>query len=288
MFSVIRRKLRHFYSRILWLLWKRPRCKVVIKRFRKLNFKGHQLSKNKSRSDSNGLLVESESGRPIRIATFNVAMFSLAPAVSEFDEWVVSNHEHGSKKKNLRKGDFPKSILKQSPLHASLNKAQSLSDSNILPRSNLKVSINLPENEISLANSRLVASMERKEGTSDRMMGNVSGRHQVPARSPVCFPFVMNYCEGSERFTSSRSILEVLREIDADVMALQDVKAEEEKNMKPLSDLAAALGMKYVFAESWAPEYGNAILSKWPIKKWKVQKIADDNDFRCFIPPTFQ
>lgn len=246
------------------------------------------MSKNKSRSDSNGLLVESESGRPIRIATFNVAMFSLAPAVSEFDEWVVSNHEHGSKKKNLRKGDFPKSILKQSPLHASLNKAQSLSDSNILPRSNLKVSINLPENEISLANSRLVASMERKEGTSDRMMGNVSGRHQVPARSPVCFPFVMNYCEGSERFTSSRSILEVLREIDADVMALQDVKAEEEKNMKPLSDLAAALGMKYVFAESWAPEYGNAILSKWPIKKWKVQKIADDNDFRCFIPPTFQ
>ncbi|KAG2395778.1 uncharacterized protein HKW66_Vig0068460 [Vigna angularis] len=282
MFSVIRRKLRHLYSRILWLLWKRPRSKVVIKRFRKLNFKGHhpraKLSKNKSRSDSNGLLVESESGRPIRIATFNVAMFSLAPAVSEFDEWVVSNHEHSSKKKNLAKGDFPKSILKQSPLHASLNKAQSLSDSNILPRSNLKVSINLPENEISLANS--------KEGTSDRIMGNVSGRHQVPARSPVCFPFIMNYCEGSERFASSRSILEVLREIDADVMALQDVKAEEEKNMKPLSDLAAALGMKYVFAESWAPEYGNAILSKWPIKKWKVQKIADDNDFRNVLKAT--
>jgi len=229
-------------------------------------------------------LVESESGRPIRIATFNVAMFSLAPAVSEFDEWVVSNHEHGSKEK---KGDFPKSILKQSPLHASLNKAQHLSDSKILPRSNLKVSINLPDNEISLANSRLLASMESKEGTSDTIMGNVSGRHQVPARSPVCFPFIMNYSEGTERFTSSRSILEVLREIDADVMALQDVKAEEEKSMKPLSDLAAALGMKYVFAESWAPEYGNAILSKWPIKKWKVQKIADDNDFRCFIPPTF-
>jgi endonuclease/exonuclease/phosphatase family metal-dependent hydrolase len=91
----------------------------------------------------------------------------------------------------------------------------------------------------------------------------------------------MNYCdEGNEKFSSSRSILEVLREIDADVVALQDVKAEEEKCMKPLSDLAAALGMKYVFAESWAPEYGNAILSKWPIKKWKVQKIADDDDFR--------
>lgn len=290
MFGVIRRKLRHFYSRILWLLWKRPRSKVVIKRLRKLNYKGHtraELCKNKSTSDSNSLLVETESGRPIRIATYNVAMFSLAPAVSEFDEWIVSNHENGSNKKNITKGDYPKSILKQSPLHDALNKAQNLSDSKIVPRSNLKVSINLPDNEISLANSRLLASMESKEGTSDTIMGNVSGRHQVPARSPVCFPFIMNYCEGTERFSSSRSILEVLREIDADVLALQDVKAEEEKNMKPLSDLADALGMKYVFAESWAPEYGNAILSKWPIKKWKVQKIADDDDFRCFIPPTF-
>ncbi|KAG4956177.1 hypothetical protein AAZX31_15G095800 [Glycine max] len=290
MFGVIRRKLRHLYSRILWLLWKRPRSKVVIKRFRKLNFKGHhraELCKNKSTSDPNGLLVESQSGRAIRIATFNVAMFSLAPAVSEFNEWVVSNHENGSNKKSLlAKGDFPKSILKQSPLHASLDKAQSLSDSEILPRSNLKVSINLPDNEISLANSRLLASIESKEGTSDTIMGNVSGRHQVPARSPVCFPFIMNYCEGTERFTCSRSILEVLREIDADVLALQDVKAEEEKNMKPLSDLAAALGMKYVFAESWAPEYGNAILSKWPIKKWRVQKIADDDDFRNVLKAT--
>ncbi|XP_061359653.1 uncharacterized protein LOC133303712 [Gastrolobium bilobum] len=291
MLSVIRRKLRHFYSRMLWLLWKRPRSKVVIKRFRKLNCKGHSRAEmcnsiSKSHHHSNGHLVESESGRPIRFATFNVAMFSLAPAVSEFDEWVVSNHEQGSNKKNSTRVDFPKSILKQSPLHASLNKAQDLSDSKIMPRSNLKVSINLPDNEISLANSRLLASMEGKEGTSDTIIGSVSGRKQVPARSPVCFPFIMNYCEGTEKFTSSRSILEVLREIDADVLALQDVKAEEEKSMKPLSDLASALGMKYVFAESWAPEYGNAILSKWPIKRWKVQKIADDDDFRNVLKAT--
>lgn len=277
MLSVIRRKLRYFYSRILWLLWKRPRSKVVIKRFRKMKCKGHstraELCNNNKKSkshSSNGhsVVVESESiRRPIRVATFNVAMFSLAPAVSEDDEWV----EQGSNKK--KNSDFPKSILKQSPLHASL----SLSDSNkvMMPRSNLKVSINLPDNEISLAN---------KEGIN----GSVSRRNQVPARSPVCFPFMMMnsssyYCdEGTEKFTSSRSILEVLREVDADVLALQDVKAEEEKSMKPLSDLAGALGMKYVFAESWAPEYGNAILSKWPIKRWKVQKIADDDDFRFF------
>ncbi|KAK7245745.1 hypothetical protein RIF29_40594 [Crotalaria pallida] len=269
MLSVIRRKLRSFYSRIWWILWKRPRSKVVIKRFRKLhNNKGH--SRTPEPCNNNGHLVESESGRPIRIATFNVAMFSLAPAVSEFDELVMPN----TNKKNTTTStrvDFPKSILKQSPLH----------DSNvILPRSNLKVSINLPDNEISLANSRLLS-------TSDTIVGNVSGRSNVPARSPVCFPFLMNYCdEGSERFTCSRSILEVLREIDADILALQDVKAEEERGMKPLSDLAGALGMKYVFAESWAPEYGNAILSKWPIKKWKVQKIADDDDFRNVLKVT--
>ncbi|KAK7323944.1 hypothetical protein VNO77_27446 [Canavalia gladiata] len=192
-------------------------------------------------------------------------MLSLAPAISEFDKWVVSNHEQGSNKKNPTKGDFPRSILKQSPLHASMHKAKNLFDSRILPRSNLKVFINLPNNEISLANSRLLASVENKEGTSETIVGNVSGRHQVPTRSPLCFPFIMNYCEDTEKFTSSRSILEVLREIDTDVLALQDVKAEKEKNTKPLSDLTGALGMKYVFAKSWALEYGNAISSKWPI-----------------------
>ncbi|KAL3725501.1 hypothetical protein ACJRO7_030518 [Eucalyptus globulus] len=36
--------------------------------------------------------------------------------------------------------------------------------------------------------------------------------------------------------------------------------------MKPLSELAAALEIRYAFAESWAPEYVNAVLSRWPIK----------------------
>ena len=107
-------------------------------------------------------------------------------------------------------------------------------------------------------------------------------------RSPLLLPPSMTQClnwswcnDGVK--SSSRSILEVLREVDADILALQDVKAEEEKAMRPLSDLATALGMKYVFAESWAPEYGNAILSKWPIKRWRVQKIANNDDFRFFI-----
>lgn len=86
--------------------------------------------------------------------------------------------------------------------------------------------------------------------------------------------------ENGESYRCSRTVVEVLRELDADILALQDVKAVEEKEMRPLSDLADALGMKYVFAESWAPEYGNAVLSRWPIKRWKVEKIFDDTDFR--------
>ncbi|CAL9203202.1 unnamed protein product [Musa hybrid cultivar] len=52
-----------------------------------------------------------------------------------------------------------------------------------------------------------------------------------------------------------------------------NVKAEAEKGMKPLSDLAEGLGTEFVF--------GNAILwKKWLIKQWKSQKIFDDTDFR--------
>ena len=95
-------------------------------------------------------------------------------------------------------------------------------------------------------------------------------------RSPICLPSI------DWRDDGTRSVLDVLKEVDADIWALQDVKAEEEKGMKPLSDLAFGLGMNYVFAESWAPEYGNAILSKWPIKRSKVQKICDEQDFRYY------
>lgn len=93
-------------------------------------------------------------------------------------------------------------------------------------------------------------------------------------------------CSGSgsgSGYRCSRTVVEVLRELDADILALQDVRAEEENDMRPLSDLANALGMNYVFADSWAPQYGNALLSRWPIKRWKVHKIFDHTDFRSIL-----
>lgn len=216
--------------------------------------------------------------QPIRVATFNVAMFSLAPAISKVGDLSASrNHENDECTFATSANNRPKSILK-SPLASP----ECVSRQRKLSRSNLKVSINLPDNEISLANNKLLTLMQaEKQVSPDMATGNIF-RRSVPVRSPLCFPPSTTHCWNwyDDGLKSSRSILEVLREVDADILALQDVKAEEEKGMKPLSDLAAALGMKYVFAESWAPEYGNAILSKWPIKRWKVQKIANNDDFR--------
>lgn len=274
--SFLRRKLRHFCSRIRRLIWKRrPRPKVIIKRLGKWNSKLQSKWKqgnNKSAIRINGQLGHSVLERPIRVATFNVAMFSLAPAVPKAEKRATFNHDEEDYM-NTR----PKSILKQSPIHVSKQKT--------LTRLKLKVSINLPDNEISLANTKLLSSMEdddEKEESSNMITSRRVHRSGVPVRSPVCFPSSMIISQSDDYLGSGRTILEVLREVDADMLALQDVKAEEGKGMGPLSDLAGALGMKYVFAESWAPEYGNAVLSKWPIKRWQVQKIANDDDFRYF------
>lgn len=193
----------------------------------------------------------------------------MAPAIPQDDDVLP-------RIKSLRTNslnDRPKGILKQSPLHpSSLHGGSACSDKQQqFAKSRLRVSINLPDNEISLGRSR---RFDEKS---------------VVVRSASSFGEAFNGDDGGERRLGvgfKRAVVDVLRELDADVVALQDVKAEEEREMKPLSDLAAALGMHYVFAESWAPEYGNAVLSKWPIKKWKVQKIFDDTDFRNVLKVT--
>ncbi|PON80236.1 PGAP2-interacting protein [Parasponia andersonii] len=299
MLSIFRRKFKRLCSRIRRLLWGRPRPKVVIRRLGKWNSEGQPKRINSTKIVRNGQLGHSFSKRSIRIATFNVAMFSLAPAISKVDTLSAPN-KHENDEFALRTpsmidihpksaNDRPKSILK-SPLSTTPASPECLTLQRKLSRSNLKVSINLPDNEISLANNKLLTLMEAdKHFSSNTTTGQGNNRSSVPVRSPLCFPPSMTHCWNwydIDGLNSSRSILEVLREVDADILALQDVKAEEEKGMKPLSTLAAALGMKYVFAESWAPEYGNAILSKWPIKRWKVQKIANNDDFRNVLKAT--
>ncbi|KAL4024960.1 hypothetical protein IC575_013333 [Cucumis melo] len=280
MLRILRSELRRLCSRLWWLIWKHPKRRVIIKRFGKMNVKGRQKGrpdKSKARIYTKNQLCDSVITRPFRVATFNVAMFSLAPAVPVAEKPATFGFRRKECSFRSPVNHCPKSILKQSPLHNALSKTESLS------RSKPKVSINLPDNEISLANNKLSASMEEETPSLTKTTDKRYFKSQVPVRSPVCFPFSIANWHCEDHLTSSKTILEVLKEADADILALQDVKAEESKGMKPLSDLAAALGMDYVFAESWAPEYGNAVLSKWPIRRWKVQKIADDDDFRNLL-----
>lgn len=233
--------------------------------------------------------------KPVRLATFNAALFSMAPAVpinvkaSSFD---FENEDFNRAPNSLN--DRPKSILKQSPLHPKSMSFNNLDDNLVskqhkFAKSKLRVSINLPDNEISLKKSGQLSFIgEGKDGLFPGNNIKKSGR-EMKGNGQLRFSMSKGAENGGDDDQSyRRTALQVLKEVNADIIALQDVKAEEEKAMKPLSDLASALGMHYVFADSWAPEYGNAILSKWPIKSWKVEKIFDETDFRNVLKATIE
>ncbi|XP_031097528.1 uncharacterized protein LOC116001737 [Ipomoea triloba] len=275
MLHVLRRRFRRLFSRLRLVMWRRPGPRVIIRRFGKLN---PRRTRRSSAHSKPAVVPKSSSlstafARPIRLATFNAALFTLAPAVPKTEKSSIFAHDTQDCFNIDTLNSHPKSILKTSPLHPILNDTDDEEfDFPKLTKPKPRVSINLPENEISLAHNKIM---------------NLNTASLGPVRSPICFPAMASWLNLDDGGLSvSRTILDVLKEVDADVLALQDVKAEEEKDMKPLSDLARALGMNYVFAESWAPEYGNAILSKWPIKKWRVQKICDDKDFRNVLKAT--
>ncbi|MFS7987569.1 putative endonuclease/exonuclease/phosphatase [Helianthus anomalus] len=314
MFNLFNIKLRRLFR---WPVRRRTKPKITIKRLKKSNFMG-QDSSNPNGSATihpNNQTGVSKSETPIRIATFNAALFSMAPAVPEltkkgssFDLFeddqdytkVASDYSVScSNIKSKSMVDRPKSILKQSPLHSLHSSSVSSSSESLLKeskqqkfaKSKLRVSINLPDNEISLRRSGQLSFVRDETETDPSLKTSGSRGISKVLKGKGVLRSNNSFCSReleSQRgeCRSTKTVLEVLRELDADILALQDVKAEEEKDMKPLSDLAAALGMHYVFAESWAPEFGNAVLSKWPIKRSKVQKIFDDSDFRNVLKAT--
>ncbi|KAL9228102.1 hypothetical protein vseg_003716 [Gypsophila vaccaria] len=237
MFTFLSKNIRHLCSR---LRRRNSSPKIVVKKLGKPTSSATNSPKRSSVYPNTPTRVtKPPPQRRIKVATFNAALFSMAPAVAPHSDVQGTGT---AAQRSLADHRPPKGILKQQ---------------DFATKSRLRVSINLPDNEISLGSSR------RFEDTTR------------PRPRP-------NSCFG----TSKRAIVDVLRDLDADVVALQEIKAEEEKEMKPLSELAAALGMYYVFADSWAPEYGNAVLSKWPITKFKVQKIFDHSDFRNVLKTT--
>lgn len=287
MLRIFNRNLKRLCSRLRWPVHRRPKPKILIKKLEKSNSKLQLEQKDSSITNGSAAIHPngSKSRKSIRIATFNASLFSMAPVIPKNESFPTGAYENGDLSKvkssidvNFRTNslvDRPKSILKQSPLHpTSVNSEENLTKQQKFVKSKLRVSINLPDNEISLKRSGQLSFVE------DDKIDSLKGKGQL--RSSISMPTNGKTVVNGQSFRSTRTVVEVLRELDADILALQDVKAEEEKDMKPLSDLAAALGMNYVFAESWAPEYGNAILSKWPIKRSRIQKIFDDSDFRFF------
>ncbi|XP_076952163.1 uncharacterized protein LOC143625809 [Bidens hawaiensis] len=304
MLNALKKNLRRLCSKLRPPSRRRPKPKLTIKRLAKSN-SINQDSSNPNGSATihpNNQMGVPKSQNPIRIATFNACLFSMAPAIppltdkgSTFDHGgydqdhtkVASNSSvsftHSRSKSMV---DRPKSILKQSSMRLSSNcGSENQSKQEKFAKSKLRVSINLPDNEISLRrNGQLNFVTDETEPDPSLKTSNVLKGKGVSRSSTSFSSRELESQRGS--FRSTKTVLEVLKELDADILALQDVKADEEQDMKPLSDLAACLGMNYVFAESWAPEFGNAVLSKWPIKRSKVQKIFDESDFRNVLKAT--
>ncbi|XP_058083727.1 uncharacterized protein LOC131231526 [Magnolia sinica] len=282
MLRILNRKLWHLYSNLRWRIRRPAKTKIVIRRF------GQPTSKTHLKVESNGSHHDMNP-KPIRIATFNAAMFSMAPAIPKSDEECYPNSSRNGVELDIRSksaNNRPKSILKRSSTYSysTGNSVDNLSKQQRFGKSKLRVSINLPDNEISLERTRQLNFTEDDKAVPSIMDRNWKGK--APMKSSWSFNARKGMNGHSESSRSNRTVLDVLKEVNPDILALQDVKADEEKGMSPLSDLADALGMKYVFGESWAPEYGNAVLSKWPIKRWKVQKIIDDTDFRNVLKAT--
>ncbi|CAM0907075.1 unnamed protein product [Alopecurus aequalis] len=231
---------------------------------------GKAATAPRSGGDGGSAPGEGHQAVTIRVATFNAALFSMAPAVQVQDTGAASPVEGAGAGAGAERDAARRSGTGARPRPKGILKAQA----SLLSRtpSKARVSINLQDNEISLDRSGRLGG-----GGTSSPRGKRPQQHKQP-------PVVVGGLDATRR----RSVEEVLRETGADIIGLQNVRAEEERGMRPLSDLASALGMRYVFAESWAPEYGNAVLSRWPIKRWKALRVADQSDVRNVLRATIE
>jgi endonuclease/exonuclease/phosphatase family metal-dependent hydrolase len=76
-------------------------------------------------------------------------------------------------------------------------------------------------------------------------------------------------CRGMDRRTRPERVAEVLRDVDADVIALQEVIGAGPHGVNQIEEIGAALGMGWVMASARhlrSHQFGNVILSRLPIR----------------------
>ncbi|CAI9289792.1 unnamed protein product [Lactuca saligna] len=167
MLSIFKKNLRRLCSKFRWPMRRRSKPKVIIKRFGKLNSRTQDISNTNGSATihPNNHLGKSET--PIRIATFNAALFSMAPVVPELNG-KASSFDYGEDEQDYSS--------KQSPLHSSssMSSSETVSKQHKFAKSKLRVSINLPDNEISPKRSRQLsfAIDETKEGPSSKTINS--------------------------------------------------------------------------------------------------------------------
>jgi endonuclease/exonuclease/phosphatase family metal-dependent hydrolase len=82
---------------------------------------------------------------------------------------------------------------------------------------------------------------------------------------------------GMDGRVSIKRIADVLHELDADIVALQEIYAECDSTEGQVETLASALGMKSAFGctrHHRGRPYGNAILTRWPILESRDMELA--------------
>ena len=111
-------------------------------------------------------------------------------------------------------------------------------------------------------------------------MTDRGARHFVDIRVAT---YNIHRCRGMDRRTVPSRIVDVLRELDADVVALQEVIGAGPEGAGQAEEIGAALGMGWVMASVRhlrGHQFGNVVLSHYPIR----QHVQYDLSWRTCEP----
>ena len=99
------------------------------------------------------------------------------------------------------------------------------------------------------------------------MSDTKTGRRHVDVRIAT---YNIHRCRGMDRRTMPLRVAEVIREMNADVVALQEVIGAGPNGAGQAEEIGAALGMGWVMASVRhlrGHQFGNVVLSHYPIRQ---------------------